>query len=383
MDVADINREIDKMKDLIYRTPDESPGKRQLIEKLVGLRLRKSELESLETESGQSLARTIYGHEFHLKESNSETERFCEVCCAVVWGVIQTWYACISCHICCHDKCLNGLKRMCASKKLTEPPTYIMSICRDRGLASQNYKCVECQTPISYKLGGVEPRQCDYTGGYYCPSCHWNDEVIIPARVLHNWDFLPRKVCRASKQYLRLLFYRPILCVESSNKYLLNFVEELSEMKKLRQEILLMKVYFLTCQAARQSKILLLLESRQHFVENADWYAMHDLVELVNERLLPVTVNIHANFASHIKVDCATCRGKGYFCEICQKPEIVFPFDNICVLCKECSNVFHKYCFAKVDQNCPKCERKRRRQQENERKAQILRQIEEANSNSL
>lgn len=39
-----------------------------------------------------------------------------------------------------------------------------------------------------------EARQCDYTGQYYCSHCHWNDLAIIPARVVHNWDFEPRKV---------------------------------------------------------------------------------------------------------------------------------------------------------------------------------------------
>lgn len=51
-----------------------------------------------------------------------------------------------------------------------------------------------CQDPLS--TGGVpsEARQCDYTGQYYCSLCHWNDLAVIPARVVHNWDFEPRKV---------------------------------------------------------------------------------------------------------------------------------------------------------------------------------------------
>ena len=361
-------------------TPDNDPDKRELIEKLIGLRIRKSELEDNTGNSTSTEAKAIYGHEFLLKETTSETERFCEVCGAVVWGVIHNWYTCKNCHICCHDKCLNSLKRMCAAKRVTESSTLLLTICRERGLSAQNYKCYECQAVVSYKPGCVEPRQCDYTGYYYCPQCHWNDEVIIPARVVHNWDFEPRRVCRASKQFLRLMYRKPVINIEKNNKYLLNFVEELSEMKKLRQEILLMKVYFLTCQAAMNDKLLLMLGERQHFVENSDKYTMHDLVELVNERLLPIIIKVHASFASHIKVDCATCKGKGYYCEVCKKSEILFPFDNICVLCSECSNVFHKYCYARVKEVCPRCERKKKRQEENERKAELLRQIEEANS---
>lgn len=49
---------------------------------------------------------------------------------------------------------------------------------------------------LSLSTGGVpsEARQCDYTGQYYCSHCHWNDLAVIPARVVHNWDFEPRKV---------------------------------------------------------------------------------------------------------------------------------------------------------------------------------------------
>ena len=38
------------------------------------------------------------------------------------------------------------------------------------------------------ELGMAEPRQCDYTGNFYCELCHWNDTMAIPARILHNWD---------------------------------------------------------------------------------------------------------------------------------------------------------------------------------------------------
>lgn len=47
-----------------------------------------------------------------------------------------------------------------------------------------------------------EPRLCDYSGLYYCNYCHWNDIMVIPARVIANWDFEPRKV-----QFLKWLHY--------------------------------------------------------------------------------------------------------------------------------------------------------------------------------
>lgn len=58
-------------------------------------------------------------------------------------------------------------------------------------------------------VGGVpsEARQCDYTGQYYCSTCHWNDTAIIPARVIHNWEFEPRKVPERSSFLAQYTFY--------------------------------------------------------------------------------------------------------------------------------------------------------------------------------
>lgn len=77
----------------------------------------------------------------------------------------------------------------------------------------------------------MEPRLCDYDGRYYCPSCHWNSTAVIPARVVHNWDFEERRVCRASKQLLRIMEKRPVLKLQQLNPRLFGFVEELSLVK--------------------------------------------------------------------------------------------------------------------------------------------------------
>lgn len=36
-------------------------------------------------------------------------------------------------------------------------------------------------------------RVCAFDGSYYCYECHENDESVIPARVVHNWDFRKHK----------------------------------------------------------------------------------------------------------------------------------------------------------------------------------------------
>lgn len=58
----------------------------------------------------------------------------------------------------------------------------------------------------------MEPRMCDYNGLYYCPNCHWNSLMVIPARVLHNWDFESRKVIIFSFIHIRSTIDFTFLC---------------------------------------------------------------------------------------------------------------------------------------------------------------------------
>ncbi|KAK2187636.1 hypothetical protein NP493_159g02083 [Ridgeia piscesae] len=262
-----------------------------------------------------------------------------------------------ACGFCTHAKCLGLITRKCAAIKVCDNPTYLMSVCCERGLSSQSYRCAECRTKIGFQRGLPEARQCDYNGDYYCDMCHWNDTAVIPARVLHNWDFEPRKVCRASKQFLRLLFPRPVLHIQQINPMLFSYVEELNDTKRLREEIIIMKRYFLSCKAALDSKLLLQLQPRQHFVETSDMYSMKDLVDVATDVLLPELAKIHASIAQHIKTDCQVCQLKGYICELCDLREVLFPFDSIALVCPQCSTVLHRHCYMQSGRHCPNCER--------------------------
>lgn len=76
---------------------------------------------------------------------------------------------------------------------LQEDAVYALSVCPERGLTQQKFRCGSCtQAFNSPQSGGA--RLCDYSGLYHCKQCHYNNETIIPARVVHNWDFKPRKV---------------------------------------------------------------------------------------------------------------------------------------------------------------------------------------------
>ncbi|XP_064640629.1 differentially expressed in FDCP 8 homolog B-like isoform X2 [Lineus longissimus] len=352
---------IESCKELIMETGDNVERKTNLVGKLIQLRMRLQDAkDGFEERAVDVDTKLVLGHKFTKKETH-RSKHYCEKCNNVIWGVLQVWYRCSECGFCCHGKCLNLITRMCASIKVGENPSYILSICPEKGLALQQYRCSECRTVISFKSNYDEPRQCDYTGNYYCEQCHWNDTMVIPARVLHNWDFEPMKVCRASKQFLKLMTKRSVLRIQDINPMLFSFIEELNEVKKLREEILVMKKYFLSCQDALASKLLLQLKDRQHFVDNSDIYSMQDLLDIASDALVPKLTKIHASFAQHIKADCELCQVKGFICELCDSQEILFPFDNHAIVCSQCSAVLHRHCYMKRENSCPRCERRNKR----------------------
>ncbi|KAG8235628.1 hypothetical protein J437_LFUL014886 [Ladona fulva] len=207
----------------------------------------------------------------------------------------------------------------------------------------------------------IEARRCDYDGKYYCHVCHRNSVSVIPARVIHNWDFEERKICQSSKQFLSLMAKRPVLKLQEINPMLFNFVEELSLVKKIREDILLMKKYFISCKDATESRILWKLSDRQHFAENVDAYSMQDLIDVNTGVLLEYLKNIQTIFIKHIKEDCKLCYGKGYICEVCGEEPVIFPFDAAVTICQKCQSVYHKLCWTKRNQQCRKCERVLRR----------------------
>jgi len=65
-----------------------------------------------------------------------------------------------------------------------------------------------------------------------------------------------------------------------------------------------MKKYILICSLAMESKLLLRLQGRQHFVESSDIYSMKDLIDVQKDVLLPELAQVHSSWAQHIKTDC-------------------------------------------------------------------------------
>ncbi|KAF7636076.1 hypothetical protein Mgra_00004524 [Meloidogyne graminicola] len=348
----------------------------QVMEKLVELKLElEMHRESLQFGNDSTTIKRIKYHEFVL-QSASGTNVYCEACLCIIWRLIQYWRKCKVCGFRVHDKCIEQVQRSCIGQQLSKSDfSLCLQICPENSLRNQNFRCAECLSDISYENQNNKiPRVCDYTGLFYCSRCHWNDTMVIPARLVRNWDANKRPVCRATKQLLTAISNKPLINLPNENPLLFKFVNNLNKIGRLRNDIMLMKCYFISCKTAKKLRILQHLNRYQHFVETDVKYSIEDLIRLATGSggLLKEIESIVQIFNTHITQECEICRGNAFFCELCSDEQRIYPFSDNVAICKSCLAVYHRTCFDHASKRCSRCARRRAR-----RKAIMMKTEEE------
>ena len=74
-----------------------------------------------------------------------------------------------------------------------------------------------------------EFKVCTYDACYYCFECHENEEHVIPARVIHNWDLRKHQVAKHCKLFLLHIEEEPLFNIDETNPTLYNVIKELRE----------------------------------------------------------------------------------------------------------------------------------------------------------
>lgn len=234
-------------------------------------------------------------------------------------------------------------------------------------LDAQHYRCSGChryfddgRTRVQeyfQVLGWGKPRLCEYSGQLFCSSCHNNDTAILPARVLHYWDFTRYPVSQMAKSYLDSIYDQPMLCVSAVNPFLFSKVPALQHVANIRNRIAVMLPY-VHCPFRRS--IDKGLGSRRYILDSNDFFALRDLIDLSKGifSALPVMVEtVSRKVHEHITEQCLVCYDAGVPCnarQACNSPmSLIFPFQEEEIeKCRSCELVFHKNCF-KTIVSCP------------------------------
>ncbi|KAL7076538.1 hypothetical protein ACQ4LE_004330 [Meloidogyne hapla] len=360
----------------IKENDDMEKRRSQVLAKLVELKLElETHRESLIIGDNSTNIKRIKYHEFVMQSARG-TNVYCEACLCIIWRLIQYWRRCKICGFRVHDKCIDQVQRPCVLTQLSKPDFSLsLQICPENSLRNQNFRCAECLANISFDEETDKiPRLCDYTGLFYCSRCHWNDNMVIPARLVRNWDANKRPVCRATKQLLVSIMNKPLIDLPKENPLLFKFVNNLNRIGRLRNDIMLMKCYFVSCKIAKKLRILQHLNRYQHFVETDTKYSLEDLIRIATGSggLLKDVESIVEIFNRHITQECEICRGNAFFCELCSDEQRIYPFSDNVAICKSCLAVYHRPCFDHASKRCTRCARRRAR-----RKAIMMKTEEE------
>ncbi|XP_027338563.1 uncharacterized protein LOC113852475 isoform X2 [Abrus precatorius] len=209
-------------------------------------------------------------------------------------------------------------------------------------LEAQQHTCAGCHKHFDdgkaliwdfvQTFGWGKSRLCEYTGQLFCSSCHTNETAVLPARVLHHWDFTHYPVSQLAKSYLDSIHDKPMLCVTAVNPLLLSKVPALLHIMSVRKKIGTMLPY-VRCPFRRS--INRGLGNRRYLLENNDFFALRDLIELSKGvfAALPVMVEtLSRKILEHITDQCLVCCDVGVPCNArqeCSDPSsLIFPFQN-------------------------------------------------------
>ncbi|XP_036277429.1 pleckstrin homology domain-containing family M member 3 isoform X1 [Pipistrellus kuhlii] len=231
----------------------------------------------------------------------------------------------------------------------------LTTLALERGLTAQSFKCAGCQRSIGLSHG--KAKVCNYSGWYYCGTCHVDDSFLIPARLVHNWDTSKYKVSKQAKEFLEYVYEEPLIDIQQENPLLYLHAEPLATVVRLRQRLKSLRAYLFSCRAAVAEDLRRRIFPREYLLQQIHLYSLADLQQVIEGKLAPFLGKV-IKFASAHVYSCSLCSQKGFICEICNNGEILYPFEDISTSrCDSCGAVFHAECRER-SVPCPRCVRR-------------------------
>ena len=138
---------------------------------------------------------------------------------------------------------------------------------------------------------------------------------------------------------------------------LFSSVPELQQVRLLRLQLTYARETLEACPNCQKhlNTMLPLLGNRMHLATETEMFSMRDLMDLHEGKLIPLLERSVETLSNQITQHCEICKATGLVCQICQKPQLIYPFQVATVVpCRACGTHFHRDCFT-GEANCPLC----------------------------
>ncbi|KAK9736259.1 putative zinc-RING and/or ribbon [Popillia japonica] len=225
-------------------------------------------------------------------------------------------------------------------------------------MGKQDYRCAGCGMRVAPQYAS-KFRYCHYLGRYFCTGCHTNQVSLIPARIIHKWDFVRYPVSSFSYRLIEQMYTDPLFRIFEINPNITKRTNKLETVRKYAVGLHYMKDYIMNCRFAENIQERLTTE-QPFIVSDPAVYSLENLVSIRNGEMksrLQFLVEISWR---HIH-ECELCSARGFICEICQKQNVIFPWQQRFVSrCNKCGTCFHSSCWNAQDP-CIRCQRIQKR----------------------
>ncbi|TKR82352.1 hypothetical protein L596_016091 [Steinernema carpocapsae] len=238
-------------------------------------------------------------------------------------------------------------------------------------IGTQNFRCAGCGMRLD-KVYIKRTRYCNYYGKWFCQVCHQGAKHRIPAKIIRSWDFQAYPVSDYAFNFLSENVHQPVFDLDAIDPLVYRRIKQLRKAKQLRLMLAHLWSYVSMCRTARHTvtqsgnlnTMFTSLPSRYLVLNQVDIYTLADLEQVYNKNLFQSLEPVVEYGKLHVE-SCPECQPRGYFCELCQFSELLFPFyiDKV-ERCAECGALAHLKCYKKMRKEnpqitCTKCERRR------------------------
>eukprot|EP00759_Apiculatamorpha_spiralis_P018978 PhF_6_TR25252/c0_g1_i1/m.34770 len=240
-------------------------------------------------------------------------------------------------------------------------------------IEQQHGRCKQClleMKPVKAFLRGPSwdgvASFCFYTGFMYCKECHTGDQTtVIPARMLHQWDFGKYPVCKDAFAYLETIWQQPVLCISAINPTLFDRVVALRIARQIRVQLQLFHEICKECPTFQTA--ISGFKPMMYHMENTEMYSPEDIYQfrkcsisasreadkadlsaLYFDDFINTLKNMRSTCIQHVVRMCRTgCYAKAAkSCGRCQSTEAIFTFDiNNTIACPKCHVLYHRSCY--------------------------------------
>jgi hypothetical protein len=227
-------------------------------------------------------------------------------------------------------------------------------------MQQQHFRCADCGIQ-------VRPDQiktfyyCEYFSKYFCRCCHINNQSYIPAYIVNLLDFRSTfEVSKKAKNFLEKIYKEPLITLESINPSLFEHNSIFLKIQKIRIKLYNSRSYINSCRFASELKEELNAQFDDFIINDYKVYSIETLFKIKKTNYYEQLKQIAIKIIEHIK-NCELCSQLGYICGMCNKNDLLYPFDFDKVeKCPNCLACYHRNCLKNPDQ-CPRCIRKRNR----------------------